>query len=67
MQLERAIGIEKQRRLEQEEKVKELKAELRKAYEVNMEIQNMQKKLHVMASSISDQILPQTKKIMNLK
>ena len=67
MGLKRELAFEKQRRLEQEALIKDLRKELKKSCEINNEIRAINEQMQSMATSITDQLLPQTEKIMKLK
>jgi chromosome segregation ATPase len=65
--LERQLENEKKRRKEIEHQVSDLKQSLKNATNLNQEVTQIYLKTQVMAQDIQDQLMPQTKNLMNLK
>jgi len=65
--LERQLEGEKKRRKETELVISELKKNLRDATNLNQEVTQIYHKTQAMVQDIQDQIVPQTKALMNLK
>jgi predicted nucleic acid-binding Zn-ribbon protein len=65
--LERQLENEKKRRKEIEHEVSDLKQTLKNATNLNQEVTQIYLKTQVMAQDIQDQLVPQTKALMNLK
>ena len=65
--LERQLENEKKRRKEIEHEVSDLKQSLKNATNLNQEVTQIYLKTQVMAQDIQDQLVPQTKALMNLK